>query len=40
MNSEPQALSGKVGLVTRGSGGIGAVIVRRLARDGAAVAFT
>jgi NAD(P)-dependent dehydrogenase (short-subunit alcohol dehydrogenase family) len=40
MNTEPQALSGKVGLVTRGLWGIGAAIVWRRARDGAAVAFT
>jgi NADP-dependent 3-hydroxy acid dehydrogenase YdfG len=40
MNTEPQALSGKVALVTRGSWGIGAAIVWRLARDSAAVAFT
>ena len=33
-------LSGKAAFVTGGSRGIGAAIVRRLARDGAAVAFT
>ncbi|SEF34478.1 SDR family oxidoreductase [Variovorax sp. NFACC27] len=34
------ALAGKAAFVTGGSRGIGAAIVRRLARDGAAVAFT
>src|ERR1700722_19476905 len=33
-------LAGKVALVTGGSRGIGAAIVRRLADEGAAVAFT
>lgn len=35
-----QNLAGKVAFVTGGSRGIGAAIVKRLARDGAAVAFT
>jgi 3-oxoacyl-[acyl-carrier protein] reductase len=40
MNNSLNALSGKVALVTGGSRGIGAAIVRRLSHDGAAVAFT
>nr|BFE95408.1 hypothetical protein GCM10020185_59440 [Pseudomonas brassicacearum subsp. brassicacearum] len=35
-----QALSGKVALIQGGSRGIGAAIVKRLAAEGAAVAFT
>ncbi|WP_455921517.1 3-oxoacyl-ACP reductase family protein [Pseudomonas putida] len=38
--SNQQKLSGKVALVQGGSRGIGAAIVKRLAADGAAVAFT
>jgi 3-oxoacyl-[acyl-carrier protein] reductase len=37
---QTKSFSGKVALVTGGSRGIGAEIVRRLARDGASVAFT
>ena len=35
----PNALIGKVAFVTGGSRGIGAAVVRRLASDGATVAF-
>jgi 3-oxoacyl-[acyl-carrier protein] reductase len=40
MNQLIGPLSGKIALVTGGSRGIGAAIVRRLSRDGATVAFT
>jgi 3-oxoacyl-[acyl-carrier protein] reductase len=40
MNTQTLPLAGKAALVTGGSRGIGAAIVRRLARDGAAVAFS
>ncbi len=36
----PQSLNGKIAFVQGGSRGIGAAIVQRLAREGAAVAFT
>ena len=39
-SSPGRTLAGKVAFVTGGARGIGAAIVRRLARDGAAVAFT
>ena len=38
--SKQLTLEGKVALVQGGSRGIGAAIVRRLAREGAQVAFT
>jgi NAD(P)-dependent dehydrogenase (short-subunit alcohol dehydrogenase family) len=39
-SSSSPVLAGKVAFVTGGSRGIGAAIVRRLVRDGAAVAFS
>src|SRR5260221_6186033 len=39
-NNSTNSLASKGALVTGGSRGIGAAVVRRLAKDGAAVAFT
>src|SRR5258708_3320305 len=40
MNNETGSLQGKKAMVIGGSRGIGAAVVKRLAREGAAVAFT
>jgi NAD(P)-dependent dehydrogenase (short-subunit alcohol dehydrogenase family) len=39
-NNNGQNLAGKVAVITGGSRGIGAAITKRLAADGASVAFT
>ena len=39
-NNNGQKLAGKVAVITGGSRGIGAAITKRLAADGASVAFT